>query len=751
MKIQTLLSASLLLLSLPTYAKVDAMSITRRTAENQIRHLLEPLLDKFCHDECKLLGVNVGVDYATPDEIAPGFEDSAGKGANDLAPSNAQVTLLMDDKVGPISRGKLLDLIQQYLDTLEYPVKVDTKISHFPVPQGSEGRVAAMREKISKQFLATADELIKQFCPETCLLSDFDLKTDIVNGEEAQYGGSGEFVQDGDTAIRIKDISATLLMDQSLTPQEQANLLEMLRFKTNSFKHVTIQGKSLKFPKSVNAGEDDPNSPSRRTANLSNSTDESTSTSTANNTATNNTTTNEAHSRVEKTERIEKIERVENGDAVQAELKKFKIFGIIFGASVLLLLIFIAIASTRKSSGTQSNIHKYIQESPFSNSGPSLVPEGAPRQDKATLISQRYEIERLFQELAAIYAQQPRVAKHVFSRVLIEEGVEVTAECMHIFGEGIMVDMLHDPSLQSDMNDLLEFYAKNPIQLEDADKLDLLRKLHSRTLAGKLAVLGNRSSSLFEFLADMDGTQILELIRTESLTVKAIILTQCDAQKRATLYAQLDADVRMKLLGELSRIDYLPKDYIYNVASALKRKRKENPKLNTEALPGSEVLVSLLERTGQDLQKTVVKNLELTSPDSARTVKSKLVSVETLKYLRDGQLLEVVLSLKHDELVQFLKGVPKEVRQTILSKSPKDLAVELEEEVEQFKSLSRESYQNIERKVLNRMKVMANEGHINLVETNDRMFSVSSPETPFIQGNPDQTGVGNVTPIRRVG
>ena len=88
----------------------------------------------------------------------------------------------------------------------------------------------------------------------------------------------------------------------------------------------------------------------------------------------------------------------------------------------------------------------------------------------------------------------------------------------------------------------------------------------------------------------MDGLQILELIRTESLTVKSIVLTQCDPQKRSIVYAQMDPDARMKILGELSRIDYLPKDYIFNVANALKRKKRDSPKLNTEALPGSKSL-----------------------------------------------------------------------------------------------------------------------------------------------------------------
>ena len=317
------------------------------------------------------------------------------------------------------------------------------------------------------------------------------------------------------------------------------------------------------------------------------------------------------------------------------------------------------------------------------------------------------------------------MAKQVFSRVLTEEGVEVTSQYIDLFGESIVLDMLRDPSLQSDLAELMEFYAKNPQQTKDEEKIELLRKLQNRTIAGKLVVLGSRSSNLFDFLVEMDGQQILELIRTESLTVKSIVLTQVDPQRRQAIYTQLDEDTRMKLLTELSRIDYLPRDYIFNVANASKRKRRDNPRLNTEALPGSEVLVNLLERTGVGIQRSVVKNLEISSPESARTVKSKLVSLDTLKFLRDGQLLEVVLSLKHDELLQFLKGAPQEIKATVFNKSPKELVVEIEEELDVLGTISRETYQGIERKVINRMKMMAHEGLINLVETNERMFTDS--------------------------
>ena len=167
-------------------AKVNLVEIAQKTAENQIRHLLEPLLDKYCHDECKLMSVTPTVDVAIPDQVAPGFDEIESQSSSTLAASSARVKMLMDEKVGPVSRRNLLDLIQQYLDTLDYPVKIDTQVVHFPEPIESASKVAELRDKVTKQFRTTIEDLFQQVCPNRCILADYNLSTDVVNSEEAQ-------------------------------------------------------------------------------------------------------------------------------------------------------------------------------------------------------------------------------------------------------------------------------------------------------------------------------------------------------------------------------------------------------------------------------------------------------------------------------------------------------------------------------------------------------------------------------------
>lgn len=803
----------------PQIAQSGAREQVVSTAERQVRTLVEPLLERYCQADasglpsCKLLQVSVDVDLSSDTTVAPGFDEVDPRTASKLSPSAGKIKVLVDEKIGPISRSKLVELVEQYLETLDFPVDVEVKVAAFPQPLSSVGKVASIREKVTHGFKTTLEDLFRQFCPNQCLLGEFNLDSEAVNPEEAQYGSSGEFVQDGGTAVRINDIGATILIDESLGAEEQANLLEMARLRTASFKNVTLSSKVIRFPQApggeIVSGDFLSGAPSSRlrgrvpaglamsgtnerldsttssstqnnTLNSSSSTDTQSSESTVATSSSTNTESkdqssqtlkNETSSRAnsesssqentarqERFERFEKIERVENGDAVQSELQKFKLFGVIFSALVLSLLTLIAIMGVR-SSGKGPSILPTFLSAPTSQAGSTggggsigMGASASSGEERVRTVAVRYEIERLIEELSKVFAESPRVAKVVFSRILTEEGVETTAAYMQIFGESIVVDMLRDPSLQSDLNELTEYYAKNPLEISDEDKLDLLRRLHNRAVAGKLVVMGNRSSNLFDFLVEMDGLQIFELLKNESMTVKAIVSTQCDPQKRNLIFQCLDEAARLQLMAELSRIDYLPRDYVYNVAQALKRKRRDNPKLNTEALPGSEVLVGLLEKTGEETQRSVMKSLETSHPDSARMIRNKLVSVDTLRYLRDGQLLEVVLSLKHDELLQFLKGAAAEVKQHIFSKAPKDLVAELDDELEAIPPVSREMYQAVERKVLNRMKVMANEGLINLAETNERMFTVqNAPVTAarVLDAQPDSKP-GNQGPLRRV-
>ncbi|MBC7397586.1 MAG: hypothetical protein H7333_09090, partial [Bdellovibrionales bacterium] len=552
-----------------------------------------------------------------------------------------------------------------------------------------------------------------------------------------------EYFQDGPAAIRVRGVKATIMTDQAMAPEEANGIVEMAKLKVAQFKNSQISAQTMKFPRSLNADGTGAglgpyaagygrnlNTKDSQSLESKESRDSKENRVESLNRKENNTqseTRNQNDNKQEKFERYEKIERVENGDAVQQTLEKFRLYGIILAAIIVALLITLVAISFRNQIFESRKTHdnpKDGHHSPGKHHAPGEEGNFLTSDEKAALIGRRIETDRLFNDLTNIYSEQPKIAKHVFTHVLTEEGVETTAQYLEIFGESVVMDLLRDPGLQADLSELMDFYARNTFDISEEERLLLLKKLHHRTVTAKMQVHGSRSATLFDFLAEMDAPQVMEMIKNESNTVKAIVLTQCDQKKRQVLFNTHDENTRMKLMTELSRIDHLPKNYIYNVASALRRKKTENPKLNTEALPGTDVLVGFLEKANIATQRTIVHQLMGTAGiDALQNLKSKLVSIETLRYIKDQQLVDVITNVKHDELVQFLKGCGDEVRNSVLNKAPSDLSAELHDGINLSEPVGREAYLAVERKILNRMKVLANNGQINISEINERIFS----------------------------
>jgi hypothetical protein len=73
--------------------------------------------------------------------------------------------------------------------------------------------------------------------------------------------------------------------------------------------------------------------------------------------------------------------------------------------------------------------------------------------------------------------------------------------------------------------------------------------------------------------------------------------------------------------------------------------------------------------------------------------------------------------------VQFLKACSVEVRESILNKAPAEMAADLKDGINLSENVSKETYLSVERKLLNRMKVLANNGQFNIAAINERIFT----------------------------
>jgi flagellar motor switch protein FliG len=235
--------------------------------------------------------------------------------------------------------------------------------------------------------------------------------------------------------------------------------------------------------------------------------------------------------------------------------------------------------------------------------------------------------------------------------------------------------------------------------------------------------MARKRSEQFDFLHHLDASQIFSLILEEKPHIQSIVLTQLDHVRRRNVFDLYAGEARVGLMRELCKADAIPKEYLANVAKALHKKVLSRTEFDTEQLRSSDIIIELLEKSSLLDQRRLMADLVKTNPDAARLIKLKLVTVEMLPYIRDGHLLEIVMGLERSELLTFLVGAPEHIRELLLSKAPSELAQSWLEDIEQSSAIEESRYRISEMRILGRIRTLANNGAIRLVDINDRIFA----------------------------
>ncbi len=347
-----------------------------------------------------------------------------------------------------------------------------------------------------------------------------------------------------------------------------------------------------------------------------------------------------------------------------------------------------------------------------------------------------FRVAQMKQELIQQFVEQRSVARETFSRLLREDGVGETAKYVAIFGQLIVSELLNDPSLKRDLYELSEYFHRANLKFDLATELTLLERLKTMVTASEIRLLANQSTERFGFLNRLEGQQIYNLIIDENPRLQSIVLTQLDRKKRSLLFELFNGDAKIKLLEELSHAEAIPREFLFNVAQALQKKIQSRSEFDTENLRSSDILLDLLERANLREQKRLMRTLERNNPDTARALKVKFVTVEMLRFLKDGHLLEVVLGMEREDLLAFLVGSDEHIRDLLLKKAPDELAASWIEDIRNMSNIEDSAYRNAEMKIKARIRGLASNGAISLLDINDLIFNKGQPDEDERGGSP---------------
>ncbi len=712
---------------------VQATKLRQETAQ-AAQNRVAPLLLQYCREACLLVETKVEVDELIADTDELGFEGLSGDSAlQNLAVQKIILDIQVDDRVSVANRERLGTILRHNTQNLA-PV---TEILWKPVALPQIGNMAAGEDLLLKQLEqkieATLLKVVDTYCPHQCLVSQVTAAGHSVTPDEALQLKPEEQLRDktGQGIVKIDSVKVVVSLDAELPQVTRKKIESIMMAKLRYASPVDFDVQVTEFPESFASQEDKKRSQSADPFGLEKLRQTLTIFRELAGTKELITRSSEkmdtkAQSSSESTDQSKTSDQGTGWGLVEyAALGA----GLVLVGSMMLFGVKLA-GAQKNSKMMMEHLASAASAKPKTEAGDAEKTNKGFTPEERREVQLRLENDRMKQDLIQLFFESPKVARETFTRLLQEEGIETTAKYVYIFGHMIIFELLSDPSLQRDLHDLSEFYHKSTFNFSSEDIHKSLSALKVRATANEMRVLTQRQMDKFDFLRSLDANQVYSLIIDERPQIQSIVLTQLDQKRRRAVFEMYTGQRKIDLMKELCRAESIPVEYLTNVAKALQKKISNRPEFDTANLKASDLLFDLLERAELAEQKSLMAGLRDTKAESARAIMIKLVTVEMLPYLKDGHLLEIILGVERDELLTFLSGTREHIRQLIISKAPEELADGWVEDLGNVARFDEQAFRLVELKILGRVRQLAANGFINLLDINELIFSSAKKPNP---------------------
>jgi flagellar motor switch protein FliG len=725
-----------------------------------IRNKLDPLLTRYCGEACQIIRIEPEIQESLPEVEDLGFESTVEDDAkNSFYVERANVNIQIDGRVTSQNRELLEKILVNHLSALGFTTKFNWMQIRLPRIGQSDATLGQLKNSLEQKLTRTLQKVIDSYCPDECLISQVTIGGSLITPDQAENLSQTEVIKDGDSLSYMKLEQADIMveLDSSLSVGDRAKILNIMKANTRYASAVNIQFNITDFPESFTSKQkkraensEDPYGLEklRRTLILFKDlagTKEVITNSTSTQNSDSNSKLSEITANSLSSSENSKDSTSLTNDGNQSLIKGVPNWALIALAALIVLgilsTLMLKVSNANRdakfmiSSAGPSSMRGRSEDGEDSENSTGQKPQAT---DFRAEISVKMKIEDLKNELIDIFLKSPRVAKETFSRMLSEDGLEITGKYIHIFGHLIIFELLGDPNLSRDLFDLSEYYHKSNYDFTKQDEMILLVGLKTKVTANEIRVLARKAMDQFDFLLKLDPTQVYNLVIDERPTIQSIVLTQLEHKKRRLVFDLFDGSNKVGLMRELCQADAIPKEYLSNVAKAMHKKIQSKPEFDTENLRSADIILDLLEKSTLDDQRALMTNLNATNSDAARALKLKLVTVEILPYLKDGHLLEIVLGLDRDSLLAFLAGTQEHIRNLLLSKAPEELAESWLEDLAGLAGIDDARYRLVEMQMIGRIRNLANIGAINLLAFNEMIFAKTSTYQAGMSGGDEQ-------------
>ena len=184
----------------------------------------------------------------------------------------------------------------------------------------------------------------------------------------------------------------------------------------------------------------------------------------------------------------------------------------------------------------------------------------------------------------------------------------------------------------------------------------------------------------FEYLQDIDSERIRLLLSEESEAVKALVLSQLEPKKAASIINELKSDEKSAVVLRLAKMKPVSPEVMSKIDKSLHDKLLAQNTGNSQNLDGRNVLSQILKRMDPDSEQSIINNLSSTDPELGQDLRKRLFTEEDVRNSDNRYIQKVLHDMSNEEIAILIRGKPADFRTKILTNVSKGRGDDILEE-----------------------------------------------------------------------
>ncbi len=236
---------------------------------------------------------------------------------------------------------------------------------------------------------------------------------------------------------------------------------------------------------------------------------------------------------------------------------------------------------------------------------------------------------------------------------------------------------------------------------------DYARTLLDKTLGESKAdeLIGRRTAlkanQRFEFLKDIESTQLLSYIQGEHPQTIALIISYLPTVVGASVLASLAPELRRDVAMRIAIMDRTPPEVVDQVEKMLRARLSSVIAQDLATTGGVDALVKILNSVDRSTERGILDHLAEVDEELASEVRKKMFSFDDLILLDDRALQRILREIDSKDLVLALKGANDELTKAIYRNQSTRAAQMLKEELEVLGPVRLRSIEEAQQRIAN--------------------------------------------------